>query len=74
MNDDEAFWSLVERVAADTRWMRRVRRRLWLAHWGESLLEMSTVWGVLGPIGPIPELHDHLGEPRSRRLPSRHPG
>lgn len=31
--------------------MRRMRRHVWLAHWGESLLEVSLVWGVLGPVG-----------------------
>ncbi len=53
VGDDEVFGSLVARLAADRRWMRRVRRHMWWSRWTDSLLEVSLVWGVLGPVGTI---------------------
>lgn len=51
VGDDDVFRSLAARLAADRRWMRRVRRQVWWSRWTDSLLEVSLVWGVLGPVG-----------------------
>ena len=64
------FWSLAARAAADGRWMRRVKRHVWLATWGRNLLEMGMVCGVLGPMGPVVPMVEPMEPPAGPPVPT----
>jgi hypothetical protein len=52
VNEHDAFCALVALAERDSRWMRRVRRRIRFAAWKKEMIRWSLACGALGPAGP----------------------